>query len=226
MTEQQLYEKYGEEKVMVVESRNFTKDDTIYDYMEKIQFYGVFLPRYQMERDLNYRQIIPYVVLKCDDKYFVAKRLGGDERLVGGCSLGQGGHINPVDRFAVEGRRVIPEYIVKECIYREMVEETTMDLSAGRPDIEFKDVFIDDSTDVSRVHACILCVMEINEEIEVKETDKLEGMWLTEKEITNEIFDTFENWSRIAYQKLFGRDVPVGKKKRTPRRKKDESVEE
>lgn len=223
MTEQQLYEKYGEEKVMVVESRNFSEEDTVYDYMDKIKFYGVFLPRYQMESNLNYRQIIPYVVLTKGNKYFITKRLGGDERLVGGYSLGQGGHIDVVDRFAVEGARVLPEDIVKECIYREMAEETTLE---SRPDIKIIDVFVDDSTDVSKVHACILCTMEVEEEVAIKETDKLEGKWVTKAQITPEVFGGFENWSKIAYQKIFGQDKPAEKKKRNTKKKEEVSNEE
>jgi predicted NUDIX family phosphoesterase len=210
MTEKELMEKYGDERVLVVEARNFLEKDTPEDYFQKIDYYGVFAPRWAVELNESERQIIPYVVLKCKDKYFVTKRLGGDDRLVGGYSLGQGGHINPEDRFMAEGRRVSAEGTVKECIYRELSEETTLDI---QPDVEFVDVFIDDNTDVSKVHACILCVMEIPEEIEIKEKDKLEGMWVTKEEITPEMFDGFENWSKIVYKKLFNLSKPKTPKK-------------
>ena len=69
------------------------------------------------------------------------------------------------------------------------------------------------SDDVSKVHACILCVVETDQDIKVKETDKLSGAWYTEDEITTGIFDKFENWSKIAYSKLFGRKEPKAAKK-------------
>lgn len=59
-----------------------------------------YLPRPAMEQDLNYRQIIPYVVFRCrgtastPDLFFSYARVqGGESRLIGKYSLGVGGHI-------------------------------------------------------------------------------------------------------------------------------------
>ena len=210
MNLQELMEKYGDEKVLVVESRNFTGEETEREFMTLINYYGVFMNRYAVENNLNFKQIIPYVVIKNGDKYFITKRLAGDSRLTGGFSIGQGGHINECDVDAVDGGLVRAEDIVLECVKRELSEETTFE---GEPNGHTIDVFIDDSDDVSKVHACILCVVETDQDIKVKETDKLSGAWYTEDEITTGIFDKFENWSKIAYSKLFGRKKPKAAKK-------------
>ena len=58
-----------------------------------------FIPRPDAENDPDYKQIIPYVVLRRGDEIFMTRRLkkGGEARLHGLMSIGVGGHINPVD---------------------------------------------------------------------------------------------------------------------------------
>ena len=67
MNLQELMEKYGDEKVLVVESRNFTGEETEREFLTLINYYGVFMNRYAVENNLNFKQIIPYVVIKNED---------------------------------------------------------------------------------------------------------------------------------------------------------------
>ena len=58
-----------------------------------------FMPRAEVENDPTYQQIIPYVVFRHGDRYFLTHRLraSAERRLRKQYSLGVGGHINPGD---------------------------------------------------------------------------------------------------------------------------------
>lgn len=202
------------ELVLVIPSNN-VNGNTIHtegDMLKKIKAYGFFKERGQVEDAPIYRQIIPYVVLTCKGKYFVTQRLAGDKRLTGRTSLGTGGHINLVDS---ENKTMVDNYITN-CIVRELHEETTVDTIDK---LEFVKCFTDDTDEVSKVHLCMLYTAELPEECAIKETDKLEGKWLTKEEITKDIYNNFENWSKITYEILFG-------KFKTPRKRRTKKTTE
>lgn len=185
---------YGNEMVLVVPKRFLTKDKYKYeDVVKLIDYYSVFRFRNEVELDFDLRQIIPYCILKCGDKYFATKRLAGDPRLTGGYSIGTGGHVNKED--------VNPKLdatTINNCIIRELTEETTLTKKDLPKEFKFVESFVDNSNEVSQVHLCLLYLVEVNKECKIKETDKLEGLWLSKEELTDEIYNSFESWSKIA----------------------------
>ncbi len=58
-----------------------------------------FHPRYLMEQDPTYKQIIPYVIFTHDNKYFLMQRTAhaSENRLANKYTLGIGGHIREQD---------------------------------------------------------------------------------------------------------------------------------
>jgi hypothetical protein len=66
----------------------------------------VFKPRAEVEDDPGFQQIIPYVVFRHGDRYFLTHRLraSSEKRLRKQYSLGIGGHINPGDLRSDPGR--------------------------------------------------------------------------------------------------------------------------
>src|SRR3990172_2372732 len=61
---------------------------------------GRFVPRPAAEEDRSLKQVIPYLVLRDGERYFLMRRTraGGDARLHDRCSIGVGGPLNPSDR--------------------------------------------------------------------------------------------------------------------------------
>ncbi|RHU03262.1 MULTISPECIES: NUDIX domain-containing protein [Erysipelotrichaceae] len=231
MTEQELKQKYGNEKVLVVENDYYESwlrvgESPMKALENAVTKRGYYEYRYKAELDTSLRQVIPYVVLKNDGKYLITKRLKGDSRLVGKHSIGVGGHVDHADYERGRGVNDIVDFrnTVINCIKRELREETTYDGLNGELNIKLSDVFIDDSSDVSRVHICILTEVELYNvcnEIEINEVDKLEGQWVSVEEL-NDLIDkgtNFENWSEVAIEKLGLRKVkakevkPKAKKK-------------
>ena len=144
------------------------------------------------EQDESMKQIIPYMVFKHKDKYFIYKRLpqSGEERLREKYSMGIGGHINPIDNSGD---------ILKEGMKREFEEEVTYPYDYKTKIIGFIN---DDSDSVGKVHFGVVVLVEgSNGRIDVKERDKLSGSMMTLFEAKNSR-DKMEGWSQIVFDFL------------------------
>lgn len=210
MSKISLKDKYKSEKVLCVANHDLKSvkkpsSKTVKKLLKAIKKHGYFDYRYLAEENFEEKQVIPYVVLRCRDKYFVTERIQGDDRLIGRMSIAVGGHINPCDVMD-ESNLDYPELIVRCCIARELWEETTLDFGKIQH-IEYITTFIDPSEPVSKAHICLLTVIDvIDEDVAIKETEKLCGKWMNMDEINNN-FDKLENWSQIAFSLLrFGVD--------------------
>ena len=200
-----LKKKYGNEHVLVIRNAwmsvltndKATDKEKVDALFTLIQHKSEFDYRYEAEQDFSRKQVIPYVVLKHQGKYFVTKRIKGDSRLVGGLSIAVGGHINPCDFETFDK----PKEIVSRCIIRELSEETTVELD-DIIDWNYVTTFIDERSEVSKVHVCLLTkVLLATDKISIKETDKLEGCWMSADEI-KENYELLEGWSQIAFDLL------------------------
>src|SRR2546425_12837331 len=69
------------------------------EFLARVRADYRFRPRREVEEDPSEPQIIPYVVFRHDDRYFLTHRLrrSSERRLRHLYSLGVGGHINPED---------------------------------------------------------------------------------------------------------------------------------
>lgn len=158
---------------------------------------GRFMPRAQAEDDPSYRQIIPYALVKYQDRYFLMRRTrgGGEARLHDLYTLGVGGHINPGDEIGsplLDGLR------------RELREEAGIEHYLAEP-VGF--IVMRDSP-VSLVHAGVVFVVESEDEPRVMESEKLEGQLASLEEI-RAIQDKLEGWSRLVLDWLVGSSGPV-----------------
>jgi predicted NUDIX family phosphoesterase len=155
-----------------------------------------------MEINPKFKQPIPYVVLRKDNNIFCYTRLGagGEARLHGNISLGFGGHMNKIvgTTFGVE---------LVHNMYRELNEELHFMNVVAAPEANVIGFINDDSNEVGEVHLGVLLEVYLNDQIEVavKETDKIEGFWLSLDELKSpETYDRLENWSKMAVDVLKG----------------------
>lgn len=119
-------------------------------FMETCSISGFeFLNRQEAEKDPEYKQIIPYIVLQTGDgkKTALYHRKGSEKRLHDLWSVGIGGHINPVDR---EGQGASFRQILTAGMERELNEELDQRPLDETPD--FMGVISEDITDVGKVH--------------------------------------------------------------------------
>jgi len=150
---------------------------------------GVFVDRAIAEEDRTHKQVIPYVVLRDGDRWFLMRRTraGGDARLHDLWSIGVGGHLNPGDGDVAGGLR------------REWAEE----LVAGFvPEFAPIGLLNDDTTPVGSVHVGIVFTADAaGRPVEIRETDKLTGAFATTDEVAA-VVDAMESWSRLVFEAL------------------------
>lgn len=147
-----------------------------------------FIDRPTAEISPQFRQIIPYVLIRNADDYFVYIRTPkqGEARLHHKVSLGIGGHINP-------GQSLL------EGLQRELDEEVWI---GSTYDMQFIGIVNDDSTDVGRVHLGAAYVLDTQgKDVKIKETDKMTGEWKPRGALRASR-DAMESWSQIVYDEF------------------------
>ena len=156
-------------------------------FLEVIAREGAYAPRHAMEHDPAYKQIIPYLVLRDGDRYFLMRRTraGADRRLHDRWSIGVGGHLNPGDDGLLGGLR------------REWREELDANFE---PAFEPLALLNDDTTDVGAVHLGVVFVADAaGRSVAVREHDKLTGAFATAAEVAA-VTDDLETWSRLVFE--------------------------
>jgi predicted NUDIX family phosphoesterase len=157
---------------------------------------GFFLRRGDAEEDPTHKQVIPYLVLRDGERWFLMRRTkaGGDARLHDLWSIGVGGHLNPGDGDVEGGLR------------REWREEV---VAAFEPAFEPVGLLNDDTTPVGAVHIGIVVLADAaGRLVEIRETDKLSGSFVTTDEVAA-VRDSMETWSRLVFDALTGSGEPV-----------------
>jgi predicted NUDIX family phosphoesterase len=150
---------------------------------------GTFLPRAMVEDDPAYKQVIPYLVVRCGGRVFLFHRVpgAGDGRLQGLYSIGVGGHISRADAE----RSADP---VQAGLRRELLEELVLD---GPYSVSGAGLLNDDTNPVGRVHLGLVYVVDLaRPAIRVREEDRLSGRLSTWAEVAA-LRDRLESWSRL-----------------------------
>jgi predicted NUDIX family phosphoesterase len=165
------------------------RTDGLEDFLDVVTEHGRFEPRAEMERDPSFKQIIPYLVLRDGERYFLMRRTraGTDERLHDRWSIGVGGHIDPGDEGLSGG------------LHREWREELVADFEPAYTPIALLN---DDTTDVGAVHLGVVVLADAaGRAVAIRETDKLSGAFATPAEVAAGA-DHLETWSRIVFEAL------------------------
>ena len=208
MDKEQLKQKYQDEKVLCIPRWYFETAARSYDSERALNIsianHGWYDLRYEVEMDESILQVIPYIVLRHNGKYFVTNRLAGDERLKGMVAF-LGGHIDDTDWVVNHSFKstISPYDTIVKGLIRELTEETTV-----KPNqlctMETIDVFVDNRSQVSRCHVCELFVLDTTtDDIAIRETDKLEGAWLTLDELKEKVaLGKCEGWAALTVDYL------------------------
>ncbi len=183
------------EQVMVVRTidrQPFFSGRLIRDHarpiLDRIATGHFFIDRPIAEISPQYRQIIPYVIIRNENEYFVLRRTPKqtEARLHHKLSLGIGGHINP-------------GYSLLEGLRKELDEEVRVDMPY---DLEFIGIINDDTSDVGRVHLGAAYVLDTpSKQVAVKETEKMTGTWMSRNAL-REARSAMESWSQILYDEF------------------------
>ncbi|MEC3876247.1 hypothetical protein [Chryseobacterium salviniae] len=170
--------------------KNFIEDENLYNIiLDNISS----MERHIAEENKSFKQIIPYLFIKCNDEYLVYRRTKKqtEGRLHEKLSLGIGGHINPIDTES--------HNIITGGLERELIEELGLNTNDS---LKFIGFINDDSNEVGKVHLGVVFKMEIDNKIDdVVEKQKMTLDWYYIDQIYTDI-DRFETWSQILFRNL------------------------
>jgi predicted NUDIX family phosphoesterase len=169
------------------------RTDGIDSFVAALERSGRFEPRRLLEVDPAYKQVIPYLVLRDGDRFFLMQRTtaGADPRLHGRFSIGVGGHLNPGDGDLLGGLR------------REWSEELVADFV---PEFRLVALLNDDTTEVGAVHLGAVYVADAKgRPVAIRETDKLTGRFEAVADVAG-VVDRMETWSRLVFEFLLANE--------------------
>lgn len=197
MTIEELKKKYGDETVVVIPKDVFCdmNDEYVTGWYDVSRFVDKFydrassMLRYEAENNEEYRQLVSYVVIRNyqTGKYFMTRRIKGDERLVGRIAC-VGGHMDRDDSMSFV-----------DCAARELTEECNFDKFA---ETKLRETMLPigliarSGSEVDRVHAGVVYTVNVGCDVTINETEKLEGIWMTAQDIRNN-YDMCESWVQM-----------------------------
>ena len=156
-----------------------------------------FMPRSLAEENLEFKQIIPYVLIRQGDRWlhYVRGKGSGEKRLVAKGSIGVGGHINPEDQSLFDSGRDFYDRAVQ----RELHEELHTD---GEFHTRIVALLNDDSTPVGKVHLGVVHVCELtHENVSRGEASLTELRFLSLQELQDRR-EQLETWSQFCLDHL------------------------
>src|SRR5713226_5727626 len=170
------------------------RDGDVDHLLDTIRAGHRFRPRHEVEVDPSEPQIIPYLVFRFGDRYFLTHRLrrSSERRLRHLYSLGVGGHINPEDVVGAADP-------IEAGLRREWEEEVVY---SGHFSTRLLGAINDQTTPVGRVHVGLIFLVEGDRpEISIREVDKLAGALFSLDAMRSYYLD-MESWSQLIFDYL------------------------
>lgn len=166
-----------------------------------IDEYGDFMLREKAEKDEEFRQVIPYVLMEnVNGEYLLLKRLvtQGESRLHNKYSLGIGGHVEIEDR--VNDGRLWDTFLTG--MRREIEEEVDVNfLQTPR----FIGLINNTAEEVGRVHIGLFYEVKIKFNF-LRETDEFEYSWESTDSL-RKYEHLMEGWSKIVLNYLIKQTI-------------------
>jgi predicted NUDIX family phosphoesterase len=161
------------------------------DLLTLINLKKEFHWRSKMETDENYKQIIPYLIFKFEESFFIMQRkdTASEQRLKNLFSLGIGGHIKESD---------ITSNSIFDWAKREFNEEIDY---TGKFETTFLGALNDDSNEVGRLHLGVIFLLN-GDSNKIKIKSELKDGCLIPKGELKDLMHKMEPWSQIIVQYL------------------------
>lgn len=152
-----------------------------------------FMDRAEAEDDPGHKQLIPYSLFRCGDRFlhYTRGKSGGESRLHAKGSLGIGGHINPVD----ERSDPLGKATYLAGVERELAEELAFE---GSPSQRIVALLNDDSNAVGQVHLGVVHLFELtSDQVSAREDALANLQFCSSEELRTERYESLETWSQL-----------------------------
>lgn len=166
------------------------------EFQDLIRVHGEFMWRSLAETDFAYKQIIPYLVFRHQDTFFVMQRKSdaSEVRLRSKYTLGIGGHVREGD---------IQHADIAEWAAREFAEEVEY---KGSYKATILGLLNDDSDLVGRVHVGVVMLLEGDSSDIAVRSELKHGRLFSLKDCAA-YYDVMESWSQMVYDFLHARHI-------------------
>jgi predicted NUDIX family phosphoesterase len=192
-----------DEKVLVIPTERFRAAGYFHGLREATDAYRdaildpgafSFRPRYEVETDPSFKQLIPYIVLKCGDLLFHYRRgsAGTEKRLEALRSIGIGGHISEADAAPRQDCAESNPY--QTGMMRELTEEVNVGCGFTQQCIGFIN---DDRTPVGSVHLGVVHIFELESPAVQSREDALADAGFAKWTELLRFAEQFETWSQF-----------------------------
>ena len=193
-----------DEKILVVSRAHLFKAAVPHG-VQKIDFashqklikqHGQFLWRSEMEVDSSYKQIIPYLIFKHEDRYFLMRRKGtaSEVRLQSKYSLGIGGHIREND---------LQQGDIINWAQREFEEEISY---KGSYQVKPIGILNDESNAVGQVHSGFVFLLE-GDSSDIAIRSELQEGRLASLDECRHVYGAMESWSKMVFDYLINSQI-------------------
>jgi predicted NUDIX family phosphoesterase len=194
-----------DEKVLVIPTERFRTAGYFHGFRAATDTYRAaildattfdFRPRYEVETDPSFKQLIPYIVLKCGEQVFHYRRgsSGTEKRLQALRSIGIGGHISEAD--ASGGKDLYATGMM-----RELTEEVELGCGFRERCVGFIN---DDRTPVGSVHLGVVHIFELQQPAAHSREDALaDAGFASWNELLRDA-EQFETWSQFVFDYFRG----------------------
>ena len=179
-----------------------SQNDKDWEYfVVKVLPFASFIDRDKAEIDPEFKQIIPYQVIRKAGKLLCYKRTkqGGEARLHEKWSVGIGGHVNTKDTANTEHMYEV----ISNGTTRELTEELEWGTDSN-PQPQPGGVIYDPSNDVGEVHFGLVILIDVADNNTnypcLKEDALTELQWLEPEEASK--LPNLEDWSRLVLEGL------------------------
>lgn len=177
-----LKTEYQKEKLILVSNLNDLEDD-----FKDMQFGE----KNELEQNENFKQIIPYVILKNQfNQIAIYQRQGTEKRLHGLWSAGFGGHIE--DYEYKESQKITT--LLKESAVRELREEFS---NNEWYKLNFEGVINEEFTKVGRTHIALVFSTKVNEILFESSEEISQIKWIDIEDLS---LYQMELWSEMAIE--------------------------
>jgi predicted NUDIX family phosphoesterase len=148
-----------------------------------------FRPRAEVEEDPNFKQLVPYVVLKCQSHVYCYERgkKGSESRLHKLLSLGIGGHVN--DEDGAVGREAYDRGVQRELEEEVAISTTMTERIVG--------LVHDDTTPVGAVHLGVVHLYELESPSVAPLDPAIVSAGFRRLDEVRSLRDRFETWSQF-----------------------------
>lgn len=165
----------------------------------------IIAQRAMLEQNPAYRQIIPYTILQCGNKFAAYRRTksGGESRLHDLISIGFGGHVDMVDVAVDKESSIIDlDSTIRIASEREISEELLFGKEVVIESVTtMKEKIVSNRSDVDKVHIGLVSTMVINSEDVISGEDQLDFMgFFTPSELRD--MGPLESWTEGLLQIL------------------------